>query len=317
MTNEELVESIQKGINVQENMQQLYDQNRGLIFQWIRPYTRIAETEDLMQEAFFGMREAVQRYDPGQDVLFTSYASYWIRQAVSRYCDNCGQIGQSKRVPVHMREAVRKFKRFCSEYRSVHGGADPDDGAICDGMGIDQDKLNRIRKTIIEMNSISIDAPVPGKDGVTVGDGIPDDFDLEQVVTDQEAERTDGLLLWKQVSTLPERQQDIILKHFRDNIPLKDIAADCGLSGERVRQLEAKGLKTLHDRTELKQVALDRDMTVDSVAYRGGARRFRSTGMSATEAAAFRSLEKQDTVARYLKLKADITAMMEASRQSE
>ena len=56
MTNEELVESIQKGINVQENMQQLYDQNRGLIFQWIRPYTRIAETEDLMQEAFFGMR---------------------------------------------------------------------------------------------------------------------------------------------------------------------------------------------------------------------------------------------------------------------
>ena len=184
-------------------------------------------------------------------------------------------------------------------------------------MGIDLDKLNRIRKTIIEMNSISIDAPVPGMDGVTVGDGIPDDFDLEQVVTDQEAERTDGLLLWKQVSTLPERQQDIILKHFRDNIPLKDIAADCGLSGERVRQLEAKGLKTLHDRAELKQVALDRDIGVDSVAYRGGVRRFRNTRTSATEAAALRDLEKQDTVARYLKLRADLNAMIEASRQAE
>ena len=316
MTNEELVEAIQKGINVQANMQQLYEQNRGLIFQWIRPYTSIAETADLMQEAFFGLHEAVQRYDPGQDVRFTSYASYWIRQAVSRYCDNCGQIGQSKRVPVHMREAIRKFKRFCLEYRSENG-SEPDDTVICDGMGLDLDKLNRIRKTIIEMNSISIDAPVPGMDGVTVGDGIPDDFDLEQVVTDQEAERTDGLLLWKQVSTLPQRQQDIILKHFRDNIPLKDIAADCGLSGERVRQLEAKGLKTLHDRAELKQVALDRDIGVDSVAYRGGVRRFRNTRTSATEAAALRDLEKQDTVARYLKLRADLNAMIEASRQAE
>ena len=317
MTNEELVEAIQKGINVQANMQQLYEQNHGLIFQWIRPYTYYAEADDLMQEAFLGLHEAVQRYDPGQDVLFMTYAPYWIRQAVSRYCDNNGQAGLSKRVPVHMREAIRKYKRFCADYRQGHGGADPGDAAICDGMGVDQDKLNRIRKTVIEMHSISIDEPMAGTDGLTFGDSIPDDFDLEQAVTDQEADRADSALLWKQVRTLPERQQDIILKHFQDNVPLKDIASACGLSGERVRQLEAKGLKTLHDRAELKQMALDRDMDVDSVAYRGGIRRFRHTGTSATEAAAFRGLEKQDTLTRYMKLKADLAAMMTAQQADQ
>ena len=319
MTNEERVQEIQNGVNVQDNMQQLYDLNSGLIFQYVHPYTLSgAEQDDLMQEAFFGLHEAVKRYDPGQGSLFMTYASYWIRSAVSRYCNNCIR---TKRVPVHMEMLIRKFKRFCSEYRLMKE-TDPDDTAICEGMGISEDTLKRIRKTMFELNCISIDSLVPGSENnLTFGDVIPDDFDLEAAVTDQEAERQDRELLWQLVQELPERQQDIILKHFREGLSLRDIAADYGISYQRVSQLESKGLKTLKNHVELKQIAMQRGIdSIDPVAYHGGVRRFRRTGTSSTEAAALNNLETQDSIIKILILKAELEAeiaALKAAQQSD
>ena len=74
MTNEELVALIQAGVDVQENMGQLYQQNRNFIVGIALPYSKSCELDNLMQEAYFGLEKAVQRFEPDRDVLFISYA---------------------------------------------------------------------------------------------------------------------------------------------------------------------------------------------------------------------------------------------------
>ncbi|MDF2544332.1 MAG: polymerase, sigma 70 subunit, RpoD subfamily [Herbinix sp.] len=119
MSNEELVERIQHGINVQENLELLYTQNKGFIFNVCRMYryacrsdyngTPIIEMDELMNEAYFGLVEAAKRFDPDQWNTFLTYAEHWIRRAVKRFLDNSGQV---IRVPVHMQEKVYKCNQI-------------------------------------------------------------------------------------------------------------------------------------------------------------------------------------------------------------
>ena len=88
--NETLVERIRGGYSVSENMQLLYENNLPLIKRIIRLYTAYEPMEDLLQEAFFGLWTAVQRYESSKEVQFMTYAQYWILSAVRRYIRKCG-----------------------------------------------------------------------------------------------------------------------------------------------------------------------------------------------------------------------------------
>lgn len=90
MTNEELVKRIRGGSLVSDSMQLLYERNLPLIKQCIKPYAAYEPMEDLLQESYFGLYEAVQHYETSENVLFMTYAPYWIRQAVIRYIEKCG-----------------------------------------------------------------------------------------------------------------------------------------------------------------------------------------------------------------------------------
>lgn len=78
MTNEALVERIKNGYSVTNNMQLLYEKNLTLIKKYIKPYTVYEPMEDCLQEAYFGLWEAVKRYETSENVLFMTYAMYWI-----------------------------------------------------------------------------------------------------------------------------------------------------------------------------------------------------------------------------------------------
>lgn len=92
MSNEELVERIRNGYHVTENMQVLYENNLPLIKKFIKPYTYYESEEDLLQEAYFGLWEAVRHYESAENVLFMTYARYWIKQSIQRYMENSGSI---------------------------------------------------------------------------------------------------------------------------------------------------------------------------------------------------------------------------------
>ena len=108
MNNEELVLEIQKGNTTSENLQILYDKNLPLIRMIVKPFMQYECEEDLLQEAFFGLYNAVQKYESSENVLFMSYAKFWIRQAVVSYIQRCGTL---IRIPTYTHEKMFKYRK--------------------------------------------------------------------------------------------------------------------------------------------------------------------------------------------------------------
>ncbi|MFR6581366.1 MAG: sigma factor [Ruminococcus sp.] len=100
MSNKQLVLRIKAGENVADNMLQLWQQNQGFIRSIAKKYAAYEEIEDLIQQGYFGMCNAVNGYDPENGVSFLHYASFWIRQSIHGYIEDCGKI---VRLPRHFR----------------------------------------------------------------------------------------------------------------------------------------------------------------------------------------------------------------------
>ncbi len=98
MTNEQIVSEIRNGYSVTDYMQLLYESNLPLIKKFIKPYAAYEPMEDLVQESYFGLWEAVQHYETSANVRFMTYVEYWIRQSVQRYLEKCGS---AMRIPSH------------------------------------------------------------------------------------------------------------------------------------------------------------------------------------------------------------------------
>lgn len=107
--NEELVKQIQAGINVSSNLEQLYLKNRPFIYNTAMKYSKQAEIDDLMQEGYLGLQKATSMYNSDSDAKFITYAGYWIRQSIQRYCENCGNV---KRIPVHLLSKLHSTNAF-------------------------------------------------------------------------------------------------------------------------------------------------------------------------------------------------------------
>jgi RNA polymerase primary sigma factor len=141
MSNEELVKLIQSGVNQRDNMQRLYEQNIGFINSLIKQYSYachsynrharklnkidnetspigVIEYNELLQEAFIGLCNAVKGYDESMDCRFLTYSAYWIRQAIKRFLENCGN---TIRVPVWLQARINYYNRIQSHYMSKYG----------------------------------------------------------------------------------------------------------------------------------------------------------------------------------------------------
>lgn len=90
--NEELVNLIQKNINVKENLSKLYEKNKGFIYNCVKCYSNRTDIDDLMQEAFWGLKRAVDLYKTYKGIKFLAYASYWIRIFAKRYFERMSSI---------------------------------------------------------------------------------------------------------------------------------------------------------------------------------------------------------------------------------
>ena len=107
MNNEELVERIQAG--EYELLEKLYEQNKGILFQTARKFRGMEPLEDLMQQAYIGLHEAVFRFDASVGTAFLTYATYWISQSLYRYVENCGRV---IRVPIKVQALYYQYNRF-------------------------------------------------------------------------------------------------------------------------------------------------------------------------------------------------------------
>ena len=105
MTNEELVEQIQAGINVRGNLEVLYEQNKPFIYSVIKPFMKYAEPDDLFQEAYLGLHDAVYAYEPG-DSKFITYLPWKIRKHCIHFVE---AFSNTKRIPHSRLNEIRKY----------------------------------------------------------------------------------------------------------------------------------------------------------------------------------------------------------------
>lgn len=278
MTNEELVEKIQSGEDVESNMGLLYQQNRRLIYKFALPYSDMADMDDLMQEAYFGLVKAVEKYDPEKEFKFITYAEWNIRGHLQRYCYN---FGKNRRIPVHMIERMSKYHDVIRKYENDYGEK-PSDEYIKKELQINTNQLKVIRKTILTCNTISFDDIVPGTDA-TFGETIADETDFQEEIVQKMAEEQVNSSVWKSVDELPSKMKDIIHLRYENGLSQKSVAENLGISAERIRQYEHRAYQLLKAKEAIQRAAEFYDCNHNSMLYHDTLSFYKNHGMSAIE----------------------------------
>jgi len=285
MTNEQLVAQIQAGEDTAGNMLKLWQQTEGFIAKLAMSYQGYEEFEDLKQEGYIVLCEAVRQYDAERGVPFINYASFWIKQAMRRYIDNCSGV---VRLPVHAREWISKYNRAVKEYRKEYGEP-PSDRALCVLLDIGQKKLHSIQKSIRMGQISSLSTPVCGEDeDITLYDTVATDTDMEEDVI-RELDTADiKREIWIAVEELPANLSEAVKKRYRERLTLKEAGKRMGIGTDAVRQLESRALGQLRHQKRSKKFRAYYEEYIQAAPVRHvGVESFYRTHMSAVELEAF------------------------------
>lgn len=243
MTNEQLVARIRAGENEAENMLELWKQNKGFIYKLAMKYQAYAEIEDLNQEGYIGLCEAVNHYEPVQGVPFISYAAFWIKQAMQRYIDNCCSV---VRIPVNAKSEVLQYKKIYGEYRKWYGKY-PTDLEMRSFLGVGKEKFETIKRNVVSLEIQSLDECIGGEDEeFTLSDIIASEQNVEDDVIKKLDTGAMTEALWSAVDELPGKNMAEVLRYrYQNKMTLKQIGESLGVATEHARRIESDALRKL------------------------------------------------------------------------
>ncbi|HVV85736.1 MAG TPA: sigma-70 family RNA polymerase sigma factor [Kofleriaceae bacterium] len=196
---------------------------------------------DLIQEGNLGLMKAVERYDYRRGFRFSTYASWWIRHAISRAL---ADKGREIRLPVHMIDAQHRLTKARREL-TAKLGRQPTVAELADATSMPEEKVENMRRWVLEQ-SISLDRPAGDEDGRNLGE-VLEDPDREELspTADLEFEALTGEMRHL-LSELRPIEADILRQRFglesERELTLKEIGAKYNLSRERIRQLQEQAL---------------------------------------------------------------------------
>ena len=285
MTNEQLAVRIRAGENVGDNMAILYDQVKDFIHAMAYKYHGQGELEDLEQEGFLALYDAIDHYEADQGVKFLTYASHWIRQRMQKYIQN---TGSPLRLSAGRQEAIRKYRKFCTEFQTEQGRK-PTEAELCRSLWLTLEQLREIQYDACMTAVKSLDAPIKGAEGeedTTLGELAASAADPCEELLDRLEQEELCSILWQCVDGLPGKQPDVIRSRYKDNMTMKQCGQFCGISEAEVRKQQLKALRSLRSGENAKKLRpfLPGDAWIYSGALIGnGVERFNHTWTSSTE----------------------------------
>lgn len=281
MSNEEIVEKIKTGCGDASYMSLLYQNNISLIKKIVEPYAALEDMEDLMQEAYLGLWEAVKHYDSSREVLFMSYATYWIKQAAISCVERSSLIRIPKQVQKLIRIYKKAYERLVQKYYR-----EPTEAELAEEIGFSTQDLAEIKKSIIKYESL--EKTFDSDEDLSLKDCIASEEDIEKNTTDRMYDKYQKRIIWDLAKEkLDYRDWRMIILYFKKNMSLIEIADKENISYQKARNMKQQAIHRLRLRAG-KEYASKLSSTN---FYHNSLQRFKETGSSNVEKMALFTIE--------------------------